>query len=943
MIFKANKYILDDAFSCTPALYIEKNKMESGQEFIKRINKKKIEKLERLRKKAETKKSKKKLRHQKQVLERKRIKETRETLIELLSGHHQQNDKYITALKVKDDDTNAWTAGDNSGGVRVPKKLRCVTQNNTIHNKRIQSNHLDTESSASDSNEDECVLSDLHLNNSSPSNSNLNRPSTNAVVSESRSSPPSNSQIKDDNNQNSNQEGIQKLSTIKGMMIHVKRSHDLELQRRLLPIYAEEQEIVEAINDNIVTIICGETGSGKTTQIPQFLYEAGYTSKGHLIGITEPRRIAAISMSKRVGDELNDWEVSSYQVRYQGNRTDNTKILFMTDGVLMRELQNDSVLSKYSVIIIDEAHERSIYTDVLIGYLSRICLARYNRGFPLKLVIMSATLRLDDFLQKRLFPKTEPVLINVKSRQYPVTTHFERNTPKDYLKAAYRTVCKIHTSLPPGGILVFLSGQREVLTLIRWLEKKFSQKNHPVQLCKKFDENLIDSEDDGDNEFDNHTSGSSSEGSASDDETLQRTQSDLICLPLFSLLPSNLQCRVFEPLSGSQMSRLCVVSTNVAETSLTIPNIRYVVDSGKEKRREYDPITGVSRFTVRWISQASAQQRSGRAGRISAGHAYRLYSSAMFEDFVRHSPPEILNKPIGQLVLLLKSMGFVNISKFPFPTMPDADQLLAAETTLLRLGALEYQKNFLTGITDLGHTLSYIPLLPMYSKMLVISNQHNLLPYMITLVASLSVREPLTLLTSIQAENGIETQQKMVEVLKKRQSFCDAGESRLFGDLSVLLSIIGAAQYDSSEKMLTTLGLRPKAFREIQKLKRQLTTILNQSESLDNKLPLDFKLTPPSQKQYRFLRQIITNCMQDSIAKRADLDSTLDFPRGSYKCQKLSEFVFIDSTSMLSKNRPDFVLYQEINEVFNKKCMQNLIEVEYSWIPERVRSILGKL
>lgn len=161
------------------------------------------------------------------------------------------------------------TAGDNSGGVRVPKKLRCVTQNNTIHNKRIQSNHLDTESSASDSNEDECVLSDLHLNNSSPSNSNLNRPSTNAVVSESRSSPPSNSQIKvwtadcreiciqikDDNNQNSNQEGIQKLSTIKGMMIHVKRSHDLELQRRLLPIYAEEQEIVEAINDNIVCFI----------------------------------------------------------------------------------------------------------------------------------------------------------------------------------------------------------------------------------------------------------------------------------------------------------------------------------------------------------------------------------------------------------------------------------------------------------------------------------------------------------------------------------------------------------------------------------------------------------------------------------------------------------------------------------------------------------------
>jgi ATP-dependent RNA helicase DHX37/DHR1 len=151
-----------------------------------------------------------------------------------------------------------------------------------------------------------------------------------------------------------------------------------------------------------VTIISGETGSGKTTQVPQFLYEAGYTSNGHLIGVTEPRRVAAMSMSERVGKELNDAECSSYQIRFESNRTDSTKILFMTDGVLLKELQADVKLSKFSVIIIDEAHERSMYSDVLIGLLSRICIQRAKQGIPLKLVIMSATLRLSDFMQPRL-------------------------------------------------------------------------------------------------------------------------------------------------------------------------------------------------------------------------------------------------------------------------------------------------------------------------------------------------------------------------------------------------------------------------------------------------------------------------------------------------------------------------------------------------------------
>ncbi|KIH58937.1 hypothetical protein ANCDUO_10847 [Ancylostoma duodenale] len=191
------------------------------------------------------------------------------------------------------------------------------------------------------------------------------------------------------------------VPTIQRKRVLVARDANIEAKRAQLPIYSEEVPIMETINENIVTVICGETGSGKTTQIPQFLYEAGYASDGQLIGITEPRRVAAISMAKRVGEELGAPDQVSYQIRYEGNRSDKTRILFMTDGVLMKEMESDIMLKKYSAILIDEAHERSMYSDVLIGMLSRIAPLRAKTSNPLKLIIMSATLRLADFMHKR--------------------------------------------------------------------------------------------------------------------------------------------------------------------------------------------------------------------------------------------------------------------------------------------------------------------------------------------------------------------------------------------------------------------------------------------------------------------------------------------------------------------------------------------------------------
>ncbi|KAE9551574.1 hypothetical protein FO519_005218 [Halicephalobus sp. NKZ332] len=759
---------------------------------------------------------------------------------------------------------------------------------------------------------------------------------------------------------------FQILSKIKGKNIPVVRDPEIQAKRCKLPIFAEEMQIVEAINENAVVIVCSETGSGKTTQIPQFLYESGYTSNGHLIGITEPRRVAAMSMAERVGKELNDPSKVSFQIRFEGNRTEETKILFMTDGVLLKELQSDLMLSKYSVIIIDEAHERSMYSDVLIGLLSRICFLRAKKELPLKLIIMSATLRLADFTQKRLFPQLTPKVVKVEARQFPVQIHFERRTPEDYLEAAYKKVCNIHEKLPDGAILVFLSGQSEVKNLIKTLTSRYPMKgnvfkghlsrkrmekkekvklsNYSEEAKKLLNGEKVERNSPDEVKADLEELGTADCAMLDDDDEFEifsgnlppppQGISPLYCLPLYSLLSSVKQQRVFEqPPEGT---RLCVIATNVAETSLTIPNIRYVVDSGKEKKRDYDPITGVSKFNVHWISQASAEQRSGRAGRVQAGHAYRLYSSPIYEDFVKFSIPEILNKPVDQLLLNLKSMNIVKVANFPFPTPPDSDQLEAAEKRLILLGALTTDGKKDAKVTTLGKTLSLFPLAPAFSKMLAMANQHGLMPYAIYLVSALSIREPMIhVARSISENNSIEAQKKMKEVLKQRQNWCGSGQSRRLGDLSVLLKALGAADFGQmSPRECENLGLRYKAVVEIRKMRRQLINLINTSCNLKKEITLDNKLEPPSEEQCRMLRQILIACLPNQIAKRIDESPGGKNEQGGYQCQLLEEVVFIDSSSMLFKDLPEYVLYQEIVQFGTRKCLQNVTMVEPEWLSQ---------
>ncbi|PAV83114.1 hypothetical protein WR25_07763 [Diploscapter pachys] len=716
----------------------------------------------------------------------------------------------------------------------------------------------------------------------------------------------------------------------KRQTILVARTEEIQKKRSQLPIFSEEMNIVEAINDNLVTIVCGETGSGKTTQIPQFLYEAGYASDGQMIGITEPRRVAAVSMAERVGEELNRPDIVSYQIRYEGNRSEKTKILFMTDGVLLKELETDMMLNKYSAIIIDEAHERSMYSDVLLGMLSRIVPLRQKSAKPLRLVVMSATLRLDDFTHPRLF-LTPPKVLKVDARQFPVTVHFERHTPTDYMAAAFRKVCSIHEKLPKGAILVFVTGQREVQQLVNKLTRRYEMKFEETKLGEKLivggkkwkqkkkeetkdftlekfkdeierEEMKIDGKD-----LDEKGLVEDMWSDCEEDEEEQDLEENLgvsslgpppsgceplYCLPLYSLLSTEKQKRVFEkPPEGV---RLCVVSTNVAETSLTIPGVKYVIDCGFEKRRLYDPVTGVSKFAICRTSQASADQRAGRAGRVSAGHAYRLFSSAVFQDLPKFAEPEIVTKPVDQLVLNLKAINIVKVVNFPFPTPPSAESVEKAEERLLKLGALERTtKNGKTEarINSLGRSLSAFPLAPEYAKMLVMANQHGLLPYVILLIAALSVREPLIPVSSVRGETSEETKAKMTSLLVQRKQWCGKGVSRRLGDVKVLMQALhNCDRQNNSQKACETNFTRPTAAKEARRLRQQLTNLVNGLCKPSQQVLLDPQMDEPTDSQSNLIRQILVACLCNRIAKRVNPSScTEEVPKGAYHCQHLEQ------------------------------------------------------
>ena len=658
--------------------------------------------------------------------------------------------------------------------------------------------------------------------------------------------------------------------------VTVDRSAEIQNARMELPILAEEQRIMEAIHNNPTVVICGETGSGKTTQVPQFLYEAGFGDKSGPypgnVGITQPRRVAALSMAARVGTELgeNHAKKVAYQIRFDSSVSQSTALKFMTDGILIREIAKDFILAKYSAVVIDEAHERTSNTDILIGLLSRIVDLRQSMSKedstvkPLKLVIMSATLRVQDFLDnKMLFRDGPPPLLQIEGRQFPVTMHFARRTQSDYLEQAFQKICTGHRKLPPGGMLVFLTAQDEIATLSKRLKEALGQMPSD-ELRIERDDQGSESEEDPE-EFD------------IEDQFPRPKTPQVHILPLYSQLETVDQLRVFEP--PPEGSRMIVLATNVAETSLTIPGIRYVFDSGRAKEKRYDDVSGVQSFEIGWISKASASQRAGRAGRTGPGHCYRLYSSAIYErDFEEHAMPEVLRMPVEGIALQLKSMELHNVVNFPFPTPPDRQGLAKAERLLMYLGALTKDGK----ITPNGRGLSAFPLSPRYAKMLSVGHQYNCMTFTIVLVAALATPNMFIPEHHLGAAKDAEQQMLTDEdrlaeeaMLKRRSDYNHAQHlcsklSRTSDGLKTFSALQGYLKAQSKDEYCGKTFLLPKSMHEASNLVEQLTSIAGSVAPLHLSVSSQRHSTP-SKDQIAALQQFIAAGFLDQIAILASL------------------------------------------------------------------------
>ncbi|KDO81973.1 hypothetical protein CISIN_1g005291mg [Citrus sinensis] len=458
-----------------------------------------------------------------------------------------------------------------------------------------------------------------------------------------------------------------------------------------LPILQYEETIVETVEQNPVVVVIGETGSGKSTQLSQILHRHGYTKSG-IIGVTQPRRVAAVSVARRVAQELGVrlGEEVGYAIRFEDRTSERTLIKYLTDGVLLREILSNPDLSPYSVIILDEAHERSLNTDILLGLVKRLVNLRASK---LKILITSATL---DGEKVSKFFSNCPTL-NVPGKLYPVEILHSKERPTSYLESALKTAIDIHVREPEGDVLIFMTGQDDIEKLVSKLEDKIR---------------------------------SLDEGSCM----------DAVILPLHGSLPPEMQVRVFSPPPPN--CRRFIVSTNIAETSLTVDGVVYVIDCGYVKQRQYNPSSGMYSLDVVQISKVQANQRVGRAGRTRPGKCYRLYPSTVYHDeFLDVTVPEIQRSSLAGSVLYLKSLDLsdINVLKFDFLDPPSSESLEDALKQLYLIDAIDENGS----ITSIGRTMAELPLEPSLSRMLMEANEFGCLSQALTVAAMLSAETTL--------------------------------------------------------------------------------------------------------------------------------------------------------------------------------------------------------
>eukprot|EP00796_Vickermania_ingenoplastis_P005219 gene5220-3737_t len=631
-------------------------------------------------------------------------------------------------------------------------------------------------------------------------------------------------------------------------------SHSLQEQRKELPIYQKRAELLAHVAAHSVTILVGETGSGKTTQIPQYLAEEGYTKHG-IIACTQPRRVAAETLAMRVAEEYGCrlGEEVGYTVRFRDMTTPSlTKIKYMTDGMLLREALLDDSFRRYSVIILDEAHERSINTDLLF-HIARTALVKNP---SLKVLITSATLETEKFC--RYFGVTEGPFM-IEGRTFPVETYYLRQPTTDYVRTALQTVMKLHLEEPPGDVLVFLTGQEEIELggeqLYAWMK------------------------------------------------ALQRTMEvpipDLMVLPLTATMPQDVQSKVFEATPPG--CRKVVLATNVAETSITIGNLYYVIDSGFCKQSIFDPRTGMEELKVVPISQAQAKQRSGRAGRIGPGKCYRMYTEDQFHnDLLAETVPDIMRANLFSVTLQLKAMG-IDLATVELLDMPDREAVAAALEKLHYLAALNDDGL----LTPLGGRMAELSIDPSQSKTLLTAVDMGCCGPVLTIVSMLAVQRRGVFYRPRDHQDAADAAKRSFEQPE--------------GDQITLMAVYDAwVQNDMSEDWCRRNFLKHRMLVEARDTREQLQGLLSRHHrtiSTEN----DMNLTA--------VRKALCAGYFFNVAKRIDSHARV------YETLADRREVFIHPSSSLMEDPPKYVLYDDLR-VTRKVYMMEVLAVEPDWLVE---------
>ncbi|EFY99883.1 DEAD-like helicases superfamily protein [Metarhizium robertsii] len=631
----------------------------------------------------------------------------------------------------------------------------------------------------------------------------------------------------------------------KGQSLGKRTNLSIKEQRESLPVYAFRSQLIKAVQENQILIVVGETGSGKTTQLTQYLAEAGFADKG-IIGCTQPRRVAAMSVAKRVAEEVGCQmgEEVGYLVRFDDCTSPSTRIKYMTDGMLQREILMDSDLKRYSCIMLDEAHERTIATDVLFALLKKAVIRRPD----LKIIVTSATLDADKF--SSYFH--ECPIFTIPGRTFPVEILYSREPESDYLDAALVTVMQIHLTEPKGDILLFLTGKEEIDTACEILYERM--------------------------------------------KALGPSVPELLILPVYASLPAEMQSKIFDPAPPG--TRKVVIATNIAETSITIDEIYYVVDPGFVKQSAYDPKLGMDSLVVTPVSQAQANQRAGRAGRTGPGKCFRLYTEAAYQsEMLPTTIPEIQRQNLSHTILMLKAMGINDLLHFDFMDPPPVNTMLTALEELYALSALDDEGL----LTRLGRKMADFPMDPASAKVLLSAVDHQCSDEALSIIAMLS----------LQGAVFYRPKEKQTQADQKKSKFHDP-----HGDHLTLLNVYNSWKQNAySNPWCFENFIQARSMRRAKDVRDQLVKIMERYKH---------PIVSCGRNTDKVRRAMCSGFFRNAARKD---------PQEGYKTLTEGTPVYLHPSSALFGKQAEWVIYHDL-VLTTKEYMHCTSSIEPKWLVE---------